>query len=180
MHRSSRNLHDKPLLEGVGMIWGVARENGWCRLEVMQLKWRDGARRPPVNQSRKAPTWTETGRVSNCCPAGSAGGRVGFVLRSVVSTVTAKGSAIGCRPKVCSWIGWPSSGAAPWGAETALPRLQIRNPQQQALKNRAGVGDPPFLVHFRRLRNRGTTEPAERTAQAAPSAPRRPRRSFDL
>lgn len=121
VHRGSRNLHDKPLLEGVGMIWGVARENGWCRLEVMQLKWRDGARRSPVNQSSKAPTWTETGRVSNCCPAGSAGGQVGFVLRSVVSTVTAKGSAIGCRPKVCSWIGWPSSGAAPWGQRPPFP-----------------------------------------------------------
>lgn len=146
MHRGFGNLHNKPLLEGVGMIWGVACGNGWCRLEVMQLKWRDyGARRSPVNQPRRAPTWRETGRVSNCCPTGSAGGRVRLVLRSVVSTVTARGFAIGCRPKVCSWIGWPSSGAAPWGQRPPpTPRLQIRNPQQQALKNRAGVGDPPF------------------------------------
>lgn len=146
MQRGSGNLHDKPLLEGVGMIWGVARGNGWCRLEVMQLKWRDGARRSPVNQPRRAPIWTETGRVSNSCPAGSAGDRVGLVLRSVVSIVTAKGSVIGCRPKVCSWIGWSGSGAAPWGQRppSPPPRLQIRNPQQQALKNRAGVGDTPF------------------------------------
>lgn len=89
--RGSGNLHAKPLHGGVGMIWDVA--SGIGRLG-MQLKWRDRARRSPVNAPRSAWSWTETGRVSDCCcPAwGGAGGGAGLVLRAVVSsTVTAQG-----------------------------------------------------------------------------------------